>query len=123
MNDPDTAGTAPERGAGTSHVAVDPEAVERLRARVGVAGRGPSSVVPAGPRVEMVGPSEGPGGLKAQARKEATPVVARLRVELDRAAAGEVAALRSEVAELRAEIARLRAESEAAMAALREDRR
>ena len=28
MNDPDTAGTAPERGAGTSHVAVDPEAVE-----------------------------------------------------------------------------------------------
>ena len=50
-------------------------------------------------------------------------MVARVRIELDRAASGEVAALRAEVAQLRAELTRLRAEHDAAIAALREDRR
>jgi hypothetical protein len=53
----------------------------------------------------------------------ATPVVARVRHELDRAAVGEVTALRAEVAELRAELTRTRAEHAAAIAALQEDRR
>jgi hypothetical protein len=61
--------------------------------------------------------------LKSKARRAATPVVARVRTELDRAASGEVAALRAEVAELRAEVTRLRAQHDAAIAALREDRR
>lgn len=102
-----------------THPDVDEEAVEDLRRRAG-------SPVPTDASADdpsPPGPATTSARLKARARQVATPVVARVRAELDRAAAGEVAALRSEVAELRAEVQRLRAEQAAALAALAEDRR
>ena len=60
-------------------------------------------------------------GLKASARKAAGPMIARLRQELDRAGAEDLAALRAEVAALREEVARLKAEHAADLAALHEE--
>lgn len=107
-----------------THPAVDPDAVQRLRLGGGAANPAEaptdaSAVVPAG----STAPPSAAARLKAKARQVATPVVARVRTELDRAAGAEVEALRAEVAELRAEVGRLRSEHAAAMAALQEDRR
>ena len=130
-----------------SHPAVDPEAVARLRQRLApggpdapagaAGGDGPAGEPSGSPGSAGSAGSAGAGGggagsappatagqrARAAARRVATPVVARVRHELDRAAAGEVAALRAEVADLRAELARTRAEHAAAIAALQEDRR
>ena len=103
-------------GSGTSHPAIDPDAVARLRERAGAPAAAPAPGV-------IQPPVATASKLKTKARQAATPVVARVRIELDRAASGEVAALRAEVAQLRAELTRLRAEHDAAIAALREDRR
>ncbi|MBK6855217.1 MAG: hypothetical protein IPG97_01255 [Microthrixaceae bacterium] len=103
---------------GVTYPVIDAEAVARLRTRVGAAQNQAN--------LEDTPLQSAPAGtarIKAQARRVATPVVARVRSELDRATAGEVAALRAELAELRAEVTRLRAEQEAALAAQREDRR
>lgn len=106
-----------------THPDVDQEAVDQLRRRVGA-----SAVEDTAAVIEAVGPApEVPGStsarLKAKARQVATPVVAKVRYELDRATGGEVDSLRAEVAELRAEVSQLRAEHAAALAALEEDRR
>ncbi len=107
-----------------THPDVDQEAVDQLRRRVG------ASTVEGTTVTEDVVDLASPQGhastsarLKAKARSVATPVVAKVRYELDRATGGEVDSLRAEVAELRAEVSQLRAEHAAALAALQEDRR
>lgn len=106
-----------------THPAIDHDAVDRLRRRVG-APETPTDAAPdASSDPAPAVPATTAARVKAKARQVATPVVARVRTELDRAASGEVESLRGEVAELRAELARLRAEHAAAIAALQEDHR
>lgn len=102
-----------------THPAVDQEAIELLRRRAGASGPTDASAEP----VPAPEPNTTAARLKAKARQVATPVVARVRNELDRAAAGEIEALRAELDELRGEVNRLRAEHAAALAAYREDGR
>lgn len=103
-----------------THPAVDLDAVARLRQRAGAPARLPDAV--AASTNDSASVETTTAKLKARARRAATPVVAKLRYELDRAAAGEVSTLRAEVAELRSELARTRAECAAATAALHEER-
>jgi hypothetical protein len=126
MSDPSGPAAVP------THPAIDDDAVARLRARAGAppataesgASPGPGSVsVPGSAPDGAPLPAGRAAAWKARARQAATPVVARVRNELDRATSGEVALLRAEVAELRAELARMRAEHQATLAVLREDRR
>ena len=107
-----------------THPAVDQEVVELLRRRAGAVPTDPSlAAASAEAAVTAVEPATTAERFKARARQVATPVVERVRHELDRATAGEVQALRSELDELRAEVNRLRSEQAAALAALAEDRR
>lgn len=106
-----------------THPAVDPDAVERLRLGGGAAAPADAPTDASATHPQSAGPPTTAARLKAKARQVATPVVARVRSELDRAAGGEVEVLRSEVAELRAEVSRLRSEHAAAIAALQEDSR
>lgn len=102
-----------------SHPDIDAQAVARLRQRLGTPPPDDQApLVTDHPR-----PASPPGTAakaKATARRVATPVVAKVRHELDRAASGEVAALRAEVAALRDDLERTRAEQAAALAALDE---
>ena len=103
-----------------SHPDIDAQAVARLRDRLGT----PPPVHQGSPATDHPRPASPPPGAaakaKATARRVATPVVAKVRHELDRAASGEVAALRAEVAALRDDLERTRAEQAAALAALDE---
>lgn len=103
-----------------SHPDIDAQAVARLRQRLGT----PPPDDQAPPVTDHPRPASPPPGTaakaKATARRVATPVVAKVRHELDRAASGEVAALRAEVAALRDDLERTRAEQAAALAALDE---
>lgn len=102
-----------------SHPDIDAQAVARLRDRLGT----PPPDDQAPPVTDHPHPAPPAGTAaraKATARRVATPVVAKVRHELDRAASGEVAALRAEVAALRDDLERTRAEQAAALAALEE---
>jgi hypothetical protein len=103
-----------------THPAIDEDAAARLRAQITdpQAGSPGTSIVLRPPDPPK---ATGLARLKVAARRAAVPVIARLRQELDRAAAEELDGLRAEVAELRSELARTRAEHSAELAALHEE--
>ena len=106
-----------------THPAIDEAAAARLRDQVAAPGSAIVHVEPSdGPT--SPGPEPKPRSidrLKAKARRAAVPVVARVRQELDRAGAQDLAELRAEVASLREELVRTRAEQAAELAAIHEE--
>ena len=100
-----------------THPAIDEHAVAALRDATDEPG---TSIVLRQP--EPTPPKPSPlARIKASARKAAVPVIARLRQELDRAGAEDLAGLRAEVASLREELARAKADHAADLAALHEE--
>lgn len=106
-----------------THPAIDEEGAARLRAQLAgpEPGAGPAPAAAAAPSPQAEPPLTSGQKVKAAARKAAVPVIARVRQELDRAGAEDLADLRAEVAALRAEVARIRAEHAAELAALHEE--
>lgn len=102
-----------------THPALDPEAIERFKRRIGRA-PAPAAVSSA---VAPAEPADLVGRAKRAARKAATPVVHRLRRELARASSEDHAAVRAELHELRQELARTRADHDAELAVLHEQLR
>lgn len=102
-----------------THPALDPEAIDRFKRRIGRA--------PAATTASAVAPPAAPADLvgkaKRAARRAATPVVHRLRRELARASSEDHAAVRAELHELRQELARTRADHDAELAVLHEQLR
>jgi len=106
-----------------SHPALDPAAVDRLKASA--TGGTPAEDGDLSPDRPDADPVEAVGAsarARATARRVATPVVARVRQELDRAVGREVEELRVEIAGLREELRRVTAEHAAAIAVLEEER-